>query len=153
MIARKIRKRIEVARARFGAKRVNAVGLLLIIGVASIVVRLLFDYRFHTSALLYIGVPYLVSVLIALLRPKESYKSLLHEYRDDVLKSLMVMLGSSILLFEGFVCVAFFLPILLLIQTAAFLIRWARQSAKKRRGSTFVSLVPVLIVLLSLEGT
>jgi len=147
------RQALQRARDRFGRRRVNTVAVLVMIGIASVAVRLLLNYQFHKSALLYIGVPYLVSVMIAAFRPEASDRKWWHQYRDDTFMALIVLLGSSIVLFEGFICVLFFLPIYFLIETALILAGWARERAKRRSGSALVSMVPLLVVVMSLEGT
>ena len=138
---------------RYGATRVNAIAWILLVGVASIAVRFLIQYDFDTSALLYVGIPYLISLVIVLYRPVRTNEKWWHQYRDHSLTALSVFLASSIVLFEGFVCVVFFLPIYFFIVSMAFVIRWIGVSRERRRGSTYAVVLPVLILASSLEGT
>lgn len=139
--------------AQYGRTRVRAIAVILLIGGASIAIRLLNHYNFHQSALLYIGIPYLISLTIALMRPAVSDGTLWHQYRDHLLTALIVFMTSSIVLFEGFICVLFFLPIYILVVTVTFGIRWRLFTYNKRRGSTFIHLLPLIILVASLEGT
>lgn len=153
MVQQEIRTKWQTVKARYGEGRVHAIAILVLIGAASIVVRALGHYEFHTSALLYVGVPYLVSIVIVLMKPIVTHEKWWHQYRDHSLTALAVFLGSSIVLFEGFVCVLFFLPIYFLIVTLAFFIRWASVSSQRRRGKTFVTILPMLVILTAFEGT
>ena len=132
---------------------INPVALLLLIGAASVAVRILSHYEFESTALLYIGLPYLIALAIAVLRPEKSTRRWWHEYRDGLLSALVVMLGSSIVLFEGFVCVLFFLPIYLFVFTFVFLARWYIVWRERNRSTSGGSVLPLLFVVLSLEGT
>jgi hypothetical protein len=129
------------------------VAVLVLIAVASIVIRLLFRYDFSHSALLYVAIPFLISLAIAAYRPPKSAEKWWHYYRDHTYAALIVFLGSSIVLFEGFVCVLFFMPIYFLVVSIGFLIAWYHEIAKRRHSKTFVSVLPLLILATSLEGT
>jgi hypothetical protein len=148
-----LRDKWEQLHDRFGTSRVNAVAWILLVGVASIAVRLLVEYSFDTSALLYVGIPYIISLLIALYRPVRTNEQWWHQYRDHSLTALSVFLASSIVLFEGFVCVVFFLPIYFLVVSIGFVIRWFDVSRKRRNGSTYAFVLPVIVLASSLEGT
>lgn len=52
--------------------RVTTLATIVLIGMASITVRLLFQYDFETSALLYVGVPHLIAIAIVWMRPIDS---------------------------------------------------------------------------------
>lgn len=138
---------------RHGATRVSSVALILLIGVASIAVRVLIHYEFDNSALLYIGIPYLISLAIVIYKPIETREEWWHQYRDHSLTALVVFLASSVVLFEGFICVLFFLPIYFLAVSIAFFISWISATRKRRRGSTYISVLPLLLIGASLEGT
>ena len=126
--------------------------VLILIAVASISIRLLIEYEFDNSAILYIGIPFLISIAIAAYRPPSSREKWWHSYRDHTYLALIVFLGSSVVLFEGFVCVLFFMPIYFLVVSIGFLIAWRKNSRDKRGGKTFVSVLPILILGTSVEG-
>ncbi len=133
-------------------KRSYWLGLLLLIAMASIGIRLLTRYDFDNTELLYIGVPFLFSLAIAALRPARSRDRWWHGYRDHALSAMIVFLSSSIVLFEGFICMLFFMPIYFLIVSIVFLFAWHDQ--RHQRGATrFVSVLPLLILVTALEGT
>ena len=138
---------------RYGEARVNGLAIIILIGIASLAVRLLIHYNFDTSALLYIGIPYLIALAITMVRPVRSFDKWWHQYRDHSLTALTVFFASSIVLFEGFICVLLFLPIYFLGVSIVFLIRWYLASRNDRRGSTLISILPLLIVASSFEGT
>lgn len=138
---------------RFGAARVNAVAWILLVGVASIAVRLLIKYDFDTSALLYVGIPYAISLAIALWKPVKTNEKWWYEFRDHSLTALSVFLASSIVLFEGFVCVIFFLPIYFFIVLIGFISRWMAVRSERNKGRIYAVILPALVVAASLEGT
>jgi hypothetical protein len=63
------------------------------------------------------------------------------------------MLASSVVLFEGFICVLFFMPIYFFIVTLEFILGWANATRAKRSGKINSTVIPILVVLLSMEGT
>ena len=127
--------------------------IIVLIGVASIVIRALTHYDFNKSALLYIAIPFLVSLAIAALRPPSSKEKWWHAYRDHTYIALIVFLGSSVVLFEGFICVVMFMPIYFFVVSIGFLIGWYKHSRRNRNGKTFVFVLPLLVLATSFEGT
>lgn len=126
---------------------------LLLIAVASIGIRVLIHYDFDATGLLYIGTPFLISLAIAAFRPPRRNDTWWRGYFDHTLTALVVFLGSSILLFEGFICVLFFMPIYFFFVTIGFLFSWYVNSRETRRSKTLVSIVPLLVLMTALEGT
>ena len=119
----------------------------------SLLVRLLIGYEFHHSALLYVGIPTLISWLLLQVKPDPKPGSWTRKYWRHLLDALVVMFGSAMILFEGFLCVLMFLPIYLLMffltLTGEHLVRYVR----KRSGSTYgIQLLPLLLVVASIEG-
>lgn len=107
----------------------------------------------HASALLYVGLPYLGALTIVLLRPPKSDARWWHAYRNSTLTSLVVLLGSSVVLFEGFVCVVMFLPIYFLVVSIAFVGAWWSNCGQGKGGKTLGVLLPVMALSSSFEGT
>lgn len=138
---------------RFGHKRVVATGALLIIGLASMAIHLLVRQDLGRTALLYLAVPYVVAVLITLLRPFEEKSEWWQHYVSHSVTALVVFLASSAVLFEGFICVLFFMPIYFVGVTLAFIASWISVAARERKSKTYATAIPLLIALLSLEGT
>lgn len=147
-----LRAVVERMRSRIGARRFNWLSTLLLIGVGSLTVHFLLRDELRSSALLYVGLPYLGAVAITILRPAVPGTRVWRRYLDFSLTSLIVMLGSSIVLFEGFVCVVMFLPIYFLVATACFVFLRLEERAGER-GKNLVVVFPLLILASSFEGT
>ncbi|MEO1045759.1 MAG: hypothetical protein AAFX04_09995 [Pseudomonadota bacterium] len=100
--------------------------LLLIIGVAASVLRLLLDSSYATTALVYVAIPALIALaLIVFVDPYEGHS----EHRKFwffMLDSLIVMLATSALLMEGFICVIMFMPIYFGIGLLAYIYKRIR---------------------------
>lgn len=131
----------------FPYNRSQFIRILFIIAVAAVVIRTLLDGRFATSALLYLAVPFCVSVLIHQFIPHEVEdtrgKQLFNHLRD----ATVVMLATSFVLFEGFICVLMFMPIYYL----AVLIHYAF-TRNREVGKLRAFAVPAVVAVLSLEG-
>lgn len=133
-------------------KRRNLI-ILLSIAVLSVGVRVLMGYKMHESALLYIGIPFAASLLLVLIRDPNENVSWKKRFLNRLIDAFIIMLGSSILLFEGFVCVVMFMPIYLFIIMIMFLYEAFDQHQKKQGGKTLsLHILPFLILASSLEG-
>lgn len=129
--------------------------LLFLAAIGSLGVRLLKDYNFHNSALLYVAAPFLIAVILAVFTSRqEPKKNWWTGYWNVARGSLIVMLGSSVLLFEGFLCVVMFMPIYFGVMTVGFIydLIW-RKVQGKSKGSVAVHILPVLVLLSAFEGT
>ena len=124
------------------------------IALASLAVRVLVHYNFHESALLYVGIPFVIALVLILVRPvgEVSWKK---RYLIRLIDAFIIMLGSSVVLFEGFLCVVMFIPIYLIIMLLMFFFEWMQQRSKSKRmtrSTLSVHVLPVLILLSSFEG-
>jgi hypothetical protein len=137
---------------RHGKTRSRVFLALLLVGISSLVIRLLMLYDFHTSALLYVGLPYLISLAIVASHPMSDKDVWGHRYRDHNVIAMVVFLASSIVLFEGFVCIAFFMPIYFFMVWIVFLIHRLARNSKKGSGKMYSSVIPILILLSAFEG-
>jgi hypothetical protein len=127
--------------------------ILSIIGIASLLIRLLIEYEFDRSALLYVGIPFFVAVALLFVERPQNPSNWKRRYINIIIMSLIVMLGSSIVLFEGFVCVVMFMPIYFAIILLMFLFEALDRALKnKQQGKHYVHLLPILIVLSAFEG-
>lgn len=132
--------------------RKRLVLILIMIALASLAVRALIGYQFHESALLYVGIPFIIAMMLILLRPlgEVSWKK---RYLILIIDAFIVMLGSSVVLFEGFVCVVMFMPIYLLILLIIFIAEAFRQRSKKNgRHTLSMHILPALVLFSSFEG-
>lgn len=128
---------------------------MLAVGIAilSIGVRLLGEYNFHETALLYVGIPFFIALLLIQVRDPDETMSLKKRYQNRLIDAFIIMLGSSVVLFEGFVCVVMAMPIYLFIILIMFLFDSIREKAKKRGRSTLnIQVLPLLIIASAFEG-
>ncbi|MBF7072641.1 hypothetical protein ISG33_04415 [Glaciecola sp. MH2013] len=134
-------------------KRLRNIYILLVIGLASLLIRLLISYEFDKTALLYVGIPFLVALALLSIVEKPEKPSLHHYYLHIVLWSLIVMLGTSIVLFEGIICVVMFMPIyfaiIFLMYLFELLVKYLNHTDKNKH---YAHVLPVLIVMSAFEG-
>lgn len=142
-------QRFAMARSR----RSGLLRLFLIVGVASLLVRLLLNWGFGHSALLYVATPYLISLAIIAFYPLHTADRWWTSWINHIVIALAVFLASSIVLFEGFICVLFFMPIYFAVVCVGFLLAWIKHKTAQRTDRLRVSFVPLLILVVSLEGT
>jgi len=127
--------------------------ILISIGVVSLIIRLLMEYNFDRSALLYVGIPFLIAIFLLLIERPEHPHNWKRRYVNIIIFSLVIMLGSSIILFEGFVCVVMFMPIYFFIIFLMFLLEaLKRYRNNKNQGTSYVHLLPAIILLSAFEG-
>jgi hypothetical protein len=126
------------------------------IGVATLSIRAILDSEFRNSTLLYLLVPFCVSILLHAVTPSNDIEgvSVGRRLGRHLRDATIVMLGSSALLFEGFICVLFFMPIYYLIVLIGFTF-----SALADRGGgdddgprVGAYAIPLGVLLLSAEG-
>lgn len=138
---------------RWGVKRVVAMTWLLIVGVSALLMHLLFITRLNHSALLYMLVPYSLAVVIIWFRNYSGAQTVKQKYWKHLVSTIAVFLATSIVLREGFICVIFFLPIYLVLVSIAFLYYLIKENKTNKISKKYSSLIPMLVVALSLEGT
>jgi hypothetical protein len=127
--------------------------IFVLIGVTSIFIRLLYSYEFETSALLYVGIPFFVAIALLAILKKPQHDTLGSYYVYASKWSFIVMLGTSIILFEGFVCVVIFMPIYFFILFLMYLFHTMVQRLhEKKKNTLHAHTLPVLIVVSALEG-
>ncbi len=138
---------------RYGQKRINMLSVLFIAGLASLVIYQLIRYDLDHTALLYLAVPYAVAVLITLLRPYGQHDKWWQPFVSHSVTALVVFLASSAVLFEGFICILFFMPIYFFGVTLAFIASWVGVVRADGKNNTYATAIPLLIAFLSIEGT
>jgi len=137
----------------FNEVRNRNILLLVIIGVVSLLIRLLMEYNFDRSALLYVGIPFLIAITLLFIERPEPPHNWKRRYVNIIILSLVIMLGSSIILFEGFVCVLMFMPIYFFIILLMFLLEaFKRYRNSKNQGTNYSHVLPVFILLSAFEG-
>ncbi len=128
--------------------------IFLLIAASSILIRLLKHYNFDKSALLYVGIPFLIALSLLWVDRSNAKGNWKKRYFNLVVLSLIVMLGSSVILFEGFVCVVMFMPIYFLVILLAFVFRYLAERYRNRKnGQLFSHILPFILVLSAFEGS
>ncbi|NRB38075.1 MAG: hypothetical protein HRU20_06355 [Pseudomonadales bacterium] len=128
--------------------------LILLIAGFSLGVRLLSHYHFETTALLYVGMPMGIAVTLILFTGDSASVNWKLRYWNHLRAATIVMLGSSVILFEGFLCVLMFLPIYFTVVLFIFLVECIYRALKKDNKATLpVHILPLLLLASSMEGT
>jgi hypothetical protein len=84
---------------------------------------------------------------------KPEQPSLNRYYGHVAMWSLIVMLGTSIILFEGFVCVVMFMPIYFFIMLVMYVVQvLAEHLEKRKKGKHYAHVLPLLIFMSAFEG-
>ena len=134
---------------KYGHKRMKATAYILLIGGVSFLIHALFTVGLGHSALLYMLIPYGISVIITFLRSYDEPKTRGERYGRHIGNAFIVLLASSIVLLEGVVCVIFFFPIYFIIVTIEYAFAPSDDNNSKLRSVW----VPAIVLVMSLEGT
>jgi hypothetical protein len=128
--------------------------LLFLTGCAFLLVRTLLDSEFRGSGLLYLGVPFLIAIALHQFMPRPPRAEEGRNMRQGLVMlrdGTVVMLATSAILFEGFLCVLMFLPIFWLAMGLMLLITHLTERQRDEHGMK-VYLLPALLALLAVEG-
>lgn len=125
---------------------------LLIIGFFFLVTRTILDSSFKHSSLLYVLVPYCVAVVVYIFMPQPQGRYRWQRFGRHMFNAIIVMLATSALLFEGFLCVLMFMPIYIFFAIIGFAFAPKEWPTTNAPDVFRVSVVPILIGILSLEG-
>ena len=135
--------------------------LLLVAGASGLVRFALATDWMRTSAVLYVLIPYLIGWAIYLFTPPPRGSGFGIRLWNHMRVALIVMLSTSLLLFEGFLCVMMFLPIYFLFAVLVFAtspalrtpINVDHEDERRRITDTFrLAALPVVVAVLSLDG-
>ncbi len=126
--------------------------LMFIIGAAALTMRAMLESRFGDSVVIYLAIPFVISILIHELTEPRNDQTIAGRFLRHIRSAMIVMLASSALLMEGFLCVLFFIPIYLLGALLAYLFQEWRQQARDRKSQMKAFAIPALVALLSIEG-
>lgn len=127
---------------------------LLILGVVTLLTRLVLDSNFATTSFFYCLVPYLVGVILYVFIPQPKGWSRTKRVARHLLATIIVMLASSALLFEGFICVIMAAPIYIFFALLAiFLTPHKADPDRFKKSDVFrASFVPLAVTIVSIEG-
>lgn len=149
----RMRSLADRLRERYGKRRINWYFTAFLIGLGVIGVHLLTRYGLGASALLYVGLPYLGALVIAIMQPIRFDRGVGYAYWDMMLTAVVVLLVISLILGEGFLCFLFFLPIYVIVVSLAFASRWVDARDRDGYGKRLGAFLPVLVLGSSFEGT
>jgi len=139
--------------SKYFRNKPKLITILIIIACFTVGVRLLISFNYATSALLYIGIPFLVSLILIMVRDPREPETWQKYYLNRVIDAMIIMFGSSVILFEGYLCVMMFLPIYLSVITVMFLFKSYFEYAKKKgKGTLGMHILPLIIVVSAFEG-
>ncbi len=125
--------------------------VLFITGGAALTIRTLLDSQFGKGTLLYLIVPFAISIALSLLTRSTSRKGHFWAYLNHMRFAAIIFLATSAVLFEGFICVLMFMPIYFVLVSAGYFFMWFqdnRDDGSNRRAYA----LPALIVVLASEG-
>lgn len=127
---------------------------LLILGVVTLITRLALDSRFATTSFFYCLIPYLIGIILYLFVPQPKGWSRRKRAARHLLATIIVMLASSALLFEGFICVIMAAPIYIFFAMLAIVLTPHKADPDRfKKSDVFrVSFVPLAVIILSVEG-
>ncbi len=125
---------------------------VFIIGIATFATRTILDSDFRHSGMLYLGMPFLVAFLAYKFLPQFPQQRTSRRLLNGLINATIVMLATSAILFEGFLCVLMFLPIYWVTAILVFTIYiWQEKSEGKAKIG--LQIAPLLILLFAFEGT
>lgn len=132
--------------------RLGGYYIFFIIGAATLTARAVLDSSFRNSTLLYILIPFAISIALHLAIPVNESDSLGQRFVRHMRAATIIMLGSSALLFEGFICVLFFMPIYYVMVMLGFLFSAWAGGNDDEGGQAGAYSIPVVVALLAVEG-
>lgn len=126
---------------------------LFLAGAFALILRFLLDSGFGNSAVVYVAIPFVVSIAIHQLIGRFQDGSLLTQFLNHFRDATVVFLATSAFLFEGFICVLFFMPIYYGLMVVAFIFVSVDRAIVARKGRRIGAYaVPAVVLMLSLEG-
>jgi len=132
-------------------RKLSGFYVFFVLGAATLTVRAILDSSFRNSTLLYILVPFVISIALHLGIPVSEGDRPVQRYGRHLLYATIIFLGSSAILFEGFLCVLFFMPIYYLMVTIGFIFSWLADRGNDG-GHAGAYAIPLAVVLLAAEG-
>lgn len=124
--------------------------ILLTVAMVSILIHFLLRSKIYGSALLYVGIPFLVSIILIAFTNKVENPTWKQKFINHIRDAFIIMMASSVILFEGFVCVVMFMPIYFSIVLLVFIIAAINHTYKSKIN---MHILPILVIAISLEGT
>ncbi len=127
---------------------------LLILGTVTLLTRLVLDSSFATTSFFYCLVPYVIGIILYIFIPQPNGWSRTKRIGRHLLATIIVMLASSALLFEGFICVIMAAPIYIFFAMLAIALTPHKADPDRfKKSDVFrASFVPLAVIIVSVEG-
>ena len=138
---------------RSSPRRIRFFSYTLLVGVAIVLFQILQFGGLHKTAMFYMLMPFSLGLLHILTLPPRKPESPATRFRDFIFWSLALILCTSVILREGFICVLYMLPIYLMMMFLAYWVVFILQKSANRGERTFAHVIPALVMMLSFEGT
>jgi len=112
------------------------------------------DSRFSSTAAFYCLIPFTIGVILYVFIPRPTGWSVGKRIARHLLATIIVMLASSVLLFEGFICVLMAAPIYIFFAVLAIAATPNRLDPDRfKKSDVFrMSVVPLAVIIISFEG-
>lgn len=149
----------------------NFVSILIITVAAAVVMGGLLRSPFGTGPMLYVVVPFIISVVIYFIQHRRREPGINPSLSRHLLLATVVFLGASVLMMEGVICIAMFAPIYYAIvgisysssKSAAWRKQWeenqrdlaekeGREYDPKKDSMLRVVVLPVILFFLATDG-
>lgn len=124
--------------------------LVTLIGVLVLFIRFIISADKYHTGLLYILMPFGLSLLVYCITPHTDGTTWKKRFWNNFRISLIILLTSSLIVMEGYVCVIMFLPIFFFFTLLAFVTCYIFHLCKKNSVNSYV--LPAIVLLASLEG-
>lgn len=127
---------------------------MMILGAATLLTRLVLDSRFATTSFFYCLVPYVIGIILYVFIPQPKGWTTGKRIGRHLLATIIVMLASSALLFEGFICVIMAAPIYIFFSLLVIAATPVKKDPDRFKHSDVfrMSVVPLVVVIISVEG-
>lgn len=127
---------------------------MMILGAVTLLTRLALDSQFATTSFFYCLVPYVIGIILYVFIPQPQGWTRSKRIGRHLLATIVVMLASSALLFEGFLCVLMAAPIYIFFALLAILStpNKADPDRFKKTDVFRASIVPLIVMVISIEG-
>jgi hypothetical protein len=131
----------------------DGLALLFIIGAAALTIRTLLDSNFGKGTLLYLLVPFAISIALTRFTHRSARPGRWWDYLNHIRFATIIFFATSALLFEGFICVLMFMPIYYALVTIGYIFAALLDRGKEEGGNRLgVYALPTLVMILASEG-
>lgn len=127
---------------------------MMILGVITLITRLALDSRFASSSFFYCFIPFLIGIILYVFIPQPKGWTVGKRIGRHLLATIIVLLTSSAILFEGTLCILFAAPIYIFFAVLAIAATPNKRDPDRfKKSDVFrMSVVPLAVVVISVEG-